>query len=152
MIIYLFIGWTAAKPTRQETSLGRWDVPFKENPWIRKFEERIGKLNAELCFVPDVTIISADDDQHRLSSKFVDDIGLVRVNIPNKAFGRRILKDCKIDFRSLNPFVYFCIRFIMVKFVNAHMVFRIIHSFSEAGVVAEATSYYRLTQRGQTTP
>ena len=61
-------------------------------------------------------------------------------------FGR-ILKDCKIDFRSsLNPFVYFCIRFIMVQFVNAHMVFRI-HSFSEAGVVAEATSYYRLKQR-----
>ena len=60
-------------------------------------------------------------------------------------FGR-ILKDCKIDFRSLNPFVYFCIRFIMVQFVNAHMVFRI-HSLSVAGVVAEATSYYRLKQR-----
>ena len=73
---------------RDESSLGRWGVPFKENMWIRKFEESIGKINSELlCFVPDVTIISADDDQHRLSSRTVEDTGLVRVNIPNKAFG-----------------------------------------------------------------
>ena len=39
-------------------------------------------------------------------------------------FGR-ILKNSKIHFRSLSPFEYFVIRFIMVQILNAHMAYRI---------------------------
>ena len=69
------------------STANRWKEPFKEDPLIRKAERVCSTINSELCFVKDVTIISTDDDQYRLSSTKADDIGLVRVNIPNKSLG-----------------------------------------------------------------
>lgn len=90
--MYLILLAAAARSSpssthNEDTALGRWDVPFKENPYIRQMERSIGECNSRLCFVENVTILSTDDEQHRLSSKLVEDEGLFRVNIPNKAFG-----------------------------------------------------------------
>lgn len=64
-----------------------WKQPFDEDPLIRRGERNFGEVMAPLCFVDATTILSTDDDQYRLSSKRVDEIGLVRVNIPKKALG-----------------------------------------------------------------
>lgn len=74
--------------TRRESEpSSRWGEPFKEDPSIRRLERAIATTNSELAFIRDITRLSIDDDQLRLSSKKVEDVGLVRVNIPNKAFG-----------------------------------------------------------------
>ena len=50
-------------------------------------ETTISQTNRDLLFVKDITVLSTDDDQYRLSSSRVDALGLVRVNNPRKAFG-----------------------------------------------------------------
>ena len=60
-------------------------------------------------------------------------------------FGR-IMKNCDIDWRSLNAFVYFCIRFTKIQIANAHMMYRII-ALCQSGVLENAKSYHRLKQR-----
>ena len=44
-------------------------------------------VNAQNAYVPRATILSKDDDQYRLRSRKCEDIGLVRVNNPKKAYG-----------------------------------------------------------------
>ena len=64
-----------------------WGRPYQTCPNISRCERMCNELNSKLAFVPNVSILSQDDDQYRLSSKTCEDIGLVRVNNPKKAFG-----------------------------------------------------------------
>ena len=64
-----------------------WNRPFQEDRHIREMEAVIAEVSCRIAFVLDKTIISKDDDQYRLSSKRNEDVGLVRVRNPKKAFG-----------------------------------------------------------------
>lgn len=64
-----------------------WGEPFQEDETVRRLEKAAGAINSQLCFVKDVTRLSIDDDQLRLTSSKVEDGGFVRVQIPNKAYG-----------------------------------------------------------------
>ena len=64
-----------------------WDQTYKACPHISRCERMCNEVNSTLAFVSKVSILSQDDDQYRLSSKVCEDIGLVRVNNPKKAFG-----------------------------------------------------------------
>ena len=57
-------------------------------------------------------------------------------------FGR-MLRNVKIDFRSLSPRAFIFIRGIMTQLLNAHLAFRIV-SFSKDGKIDEARSYKEL--------
>lgn len=57
-------------------------------------------------------------------------------------FGR-MLKNVKIDFRSLSPRAFIFIRGIMTQLLNAHLAFRIV-LFHQQGKIEEATSYRSL--------
>ena len=69
-----------------EDSEIRWDRPFSEDPCIRDGEDAITKINRQF-FIPDVSILSIDDDHLRLSSDLCEQIGMPRKNNPDKAFG-----------------------------------------------------------------
>ena len=65
-----------------------WNSPFTEDEVIRDIEKVMGETASKLCFVQDLTVVSIDDNQYRLSSKLVETlVGLVRVRNPKKAFG-----------------------------------------------------------------
>lgn len=64
-----------------------WDGPVKPCFSVSTCERRCNETNSTIAYIPNVSILSQDDDQYRLRSKLCEDIGLVRVNNPKKAFG-----------------------------------------------------------------
>ena len=64
-----------------------WSEPFSEDPKIREAEAKFSRFFSDLLLVPDVTILSTDDDQLRLTSTLVEELGFPRVNNPKKCFG-----------------------------------------------------------------
>ena len=70
-----------------ERADGIWRAPFEDDIAIAEVEKGNANVNRQLCFVKDITRLSIDDDQLRLTSKGVENIGLVRICIPNKGFG-----------------------------------------------------------------
>ena len=64
-----------------------WGKPHRTCPNVSRCERMCNEVNSKFAFVPNVSMLSQDDDQCRLSSLACEDIGLVRVNNPKKAFG-----------------------------------------------------------------
>lgn len=75
------------RPNGSDGCSSIWGEPFQEDETVRRLERAAGAINSQLCFVKDVSRLSIDDDQLRLSSSKVEDGGFVRVQIPNKAYG-----------------------------------------------------------------
>ena len=67
--------------------IGMWEEPFKTCPNVLFCEKKSNEINSSLAYVDKISIISQDDDQYRLTSKLCEEIGLVRINNPKKAFG-----------------------------------------------------------------
>ena len=62
------------------------DKPFNEDPSIREGEEAMDRVNRQF-FLPDISIISTNDDHLCLSSSECEEIGLPWKNNSKKAFG-----------------------------------------------------------------
>jgi hypothetical protein len=63
-----------------------WDKPYSDDKDIRPLERSFTEASSQIAFTPN-TIMSIDDDQYRLISALVENMGFVRVNNPKKAFG-----------------------------------------------------------------
>jgi hypothetical protein len=63
-----------------------WDKPYSDDKDIRHLERSFTEASSRIAFTPN-TIMSIDDDQYRLRSALVENMGFVRVNNPKKAFG-----------------------------------------------------------------
>ena len=63
-----------------------WARPFSEDAAIRSAESSFSTFFSKLLFT-EKTILSTDDDQLRLTSTLVEDLGFPRVNNPKKCFG-----------------------------------------------------------------
>ena len=64
-----------------------WGRLHRNCSHILWYERICNKVNSKFAFVSNVSILSQDNDQYRLSSKVCEDIGLVKVNNLKKAFG-----------------------------------------------------------------
>jgi len=67
--------------------ISMWEEPFKTCPNVLFCEKKCNEINSSLAYIDNISIISQDDDQYRLTSKLCEEIGLVRINNPKKAFG-----------------------------------------------------------------
>ena len=67
--------------------ISMWEEPFKTCPNVQFCEKKCNEINSSLAYIDKISIISQDDDQYRLTSKLCEEIGLVRINNPKKAFG-----------------------------------------------------------------
>ena len=65
----------------------KWDEPFQKDARIRSMERAISETACKVAYVRSQSILSADDDQYRLSSALSEEMGFPRFNIANKAFG-----------------------------------------------------------------
>ena len=65
----------------------KWFEAHRTCADIIECEKMCNTVNAQNAYVPRATILSKDDDQYRLRSRKCEDIGLVRVNNPKKAYG-----------------------------------------------------------------
>lgn len=64
-----------------------WTQPFAEDQIIRDTEHTFSRLFSQLGFVSGTSILSIDDDQFRLRSTLVEQMGFPRINHPKKTFG-----------------------------------------------------------------
>ena len=64
-----------------------WSKPFAEDVSIRDAEYCFSKAFSELAFVPGCSILSIDDDQFRLRSTLIEEMGFPRLNNPKNIFG-----------------------------------------------------------------
>ena len=63
-----------------------WDKPFNEDPSICEGEEAMARVNRQF-FLPDISILSTEDDHLHLSSSECEGLRLPQKNNPKKAFG-----------------------------------------------------------------
>lgn len=72
--------------SNDESLVLTWARPFSEDAAIRAAESSFSTFFSKLLFT-ERTILSTDDDQLRLTSTLVEDLGFPRVNNPKKCFG-----------------------------------------------------------------
>jgi hypothetical protein len=76
----------ALKKKKEDKEAINWKVPFANDPAVRLLERNFSEACARMCLVQN-TYLSIDDDQYRLQSAESEEMGLVRVHNPRKAFG-----------------------------------------------------------------
>lgn len=77
----------AGQKLKDQSSLLLWQQPFLEDRHIRDTERSFNNMFWRLCIIPEVTIALTDDDQLRLGSQLVKELGIPRINNPKKVFG-----------------------------------------------------------------